>query len=137
MLKLRKKHVVPPGGYRYYDPDLKMKVEKNTLQQLIEEITRLRGLNALEIPDNLADIIENWICEQVPDNFVIGDLTKKPKLGYVPVATVRVATEKFLTKWRATGRKVCSQQEAVRRAAICVQCQENNTNSSCLEEDAV
>lgn len=132
MLKLKKKHVVPPGGYRYHDDDLNMDVRANTLDQLTERVASLRRLNGKDPVKDLKDVIEDWICQRIPQSFVLGEKPKSQIRQYMPLSVVKAATEVFLTKWRVAGRRYCNNDIALNRARICMECPHNRVNKACL-----
>ena len=132
MLTLRKKHQVPPGGYVYHDPEMDMDFSANTLAQLVEKVALIRRANNLTIPENFKSVIEDWICQRLPKSFVIGDPDPVKQRQFMPLSVVRTATELFMTGWRLNGSKLCTPEEADRRADICIQCEANTTNAACL-----
>jgi hypothetical protein len=131
MLKLRKKHVTPPGGYRYHDPDLNMNFSANTLATLVSNVATTRKINSKETIPNLAEIIEDSICQVIPQSFVLGEKDMKQR-QYMPLSVVKIATETFLTDWRISGRQYASREETNNRAEICTKCPENRVNKACL-----
>jgi len=135
MLTIKRKHESPPGGYWYHDDALAMDLMANTLNQLIEKATGLRKLNDLEVPEGFGAIIEDAICQHLPNSFVVGrDETAQHQWAkaYMPLSVVKVATEIFLTGWRNSGRHVVSVEEADRRADVCIACDGNRVNKACL-----
>jgi len=132
MLKLKRPHQTPPGGYVYTDKDLDMNFQANTLKQLVEKVEGMRKINEKEVPSNLHEIIEDWICQRLEQSFVIGEQAPGTQQLYMPYSVVKIATEMFLTKWRLSGGKSCSTKIAEERAVICMACSCNTTNATCL-----
>jgi hypothetical protein len=132
MLKLKKAHETPPGGYRFHDDELDMDTQANTKAQLILQCKKLRRLNGVEIPGDFADIIEDWICQRIDQHFVLGEKPPSAIRAYMPLSVVKTATEIFLTQWRIAGRKYVSTAKADERAVICLSCEQNRVNAACL-----
>lgn len=67
-MKLRKPNEAPPGGYYFICED-GARVDGSNLRKLyLAVVDYLRG-NAMPVPDDLYQIIEDQICERVPKSF--------------------------------------------------------------------
>ena len=147
LLELAKKKSTPRTGYFFTDPDTGMLTKEGTLADTIASARRHRTVNTLAIPDNFDYIVEHLICVSNPDNF-----SRPRKNGNrVPRRTntggaVRFAsgrgrkqsllhvTNNTITLMKVPGAgtlRIVSQEEAERRAKICLTCPENIPDAGC------
>ena len=128
MLKIIAKDTTPPFGFRYVDPDTSFPFVADYLQQLVEKVRAHRQANKLAVPENLSDVVENFICHNCPPGICRSPDGEKYTGGRsresvenITNATLRVARS----------RQFVSKEEAERRAAICSSCSENSPRRHC------
>lgn len=134
MTKLKSYNVVPPGGWRYLQPDTQVWFKAYSKEQLVDKVLAHRRYKGLPEGDVSADI-DTQIC------LTLGPEWCRPEPGetHVPVKdlTADLTTElaKSFTKaiigFIASGGKLVDKPEAERRAAICRSCPLNRLASSC------
>jgi hypothetical protein len=134
LLEFKHKAVVPPGGYRYVDPDTKFEFAAHaTLLALCVSVSKHRAANDLEVPPNLPAIVEDWICRHIPIEMTSAH--KKAAIvghrGPFSATAVRQITQTMLRQWRRAGRKTTSIQEAAKRADVCIDCVQNTQKTGC------
>jgi len=96
-------------------------------------VLKYRSGNDFEIEDNLADIIEDWICHQIPESFTSAyDKSTGPVITNSSAATVTGVTRLLLGLFRKNGRVKVSKELAKARADICRVCPQNKKDAACL-----
>ena len=73
MLKFRVRNVVPPGGYFYEVPEKFVTLRDSTLSGLVQSLGRYYALNGIPVPENMAELVEDFICRQAPEGFCYGE----------------------------------------------------------------
>ena len=132
MLRLKRKNIEPPVGWRYVDPDTSHKTIAGDFVALIREASKHRQANSLDIPIDFPDIIEKWICDRTPTDMLTGPMEEMPVSHRVlTLAIVKKATQQCLKVWSKNGRQVVVPDVADGRAAKCVKCELNRFNSAC------
>jgi hypothetical protein len=132
--RFKNKAVVPPGGYAYKDPDDGYVSQAATLDQLCMMVSRHRSANGMEVPVNLPEIVEDWICNQIPDSLCTGaDAVVRTVSGRtITMTAAQASTTQILHQWRKHNRRTVSKDELARRARICSECKNNTSRSACL-----
>jgi len=132
-VKLKNKRVVPPIGWVYYVPETKHTIRRATFIDLVQHVKRHFKANELEIPDDIENRIEKFICDRIPLSMTTSTANRNEfsKLR-MTVGAVQRATSAALHAWRDEKRRSVSSKEAEERAQICVDCPENTRNTACL-----
>ena len=135
LLKLKNRSVVPPGGYRFSDPqDDFFIANAPTLEVLVRQATHHRRANGYPIPENFAEVVEDWLCRQIPMDMVTGFEHIDPR-NYRPhvltFTAVQKATREILGAWRADGRRMASASEIEQRSKNCADCKMNSGKAAC------
>lgn len=118
----------PSGGWSYVDPRTGIDFKDHALQAILGRVYKSWLANDIPIPDNWADVVRHEICEQRPD-------IECREIGEPERFTTFADVARFastLKNWLATGAQWVPQEEAERRASICLQCHENKTMKMCL-----
>lgn len=133
MLRFRFRQSVPPGGKWFYQiPGTIVYFEDyGSYYALERKVKQYYGVNGLGVPDNLRDLIEDYICSVVTPSFCEGEHPGMPRR--TPPLTFFEAVERTEKFYRGQGRSVVLLKEARDRAACCQRCSENNLGlcSSC------
>lgn len=124
---------VPPGGWKYEQPDTGAVFTATTLLQLIRKVATYRASNRLEMGDVEADVHE-FICKTLPPNARVrcqqqGVVAGSDRTRKWSVADVNSYTKTVIETMRAGG--TCSVEEANRRARICRDCPLNRDIRPC------
>lgn len=124
--RLRNKLLTPPGGWRFEDPDTGFKFSGySTFRELLNHVRNYRLQNKLTVPSGIAALIECWLCEQPKMERYCreeGDVvTRRTVRQY---ASGAIAASKVIVSRDG----ISSQEEAERRAIICVNCPHNKLN---------
>lgn len=128
MLKVIKRDITPPGGWRDICPETNFPFVADNLAQLVEK-ERLHLLaNKHPVPPDLADQIENRVCHLMPPGIcsdgtkrtIFTGASRKPTEGLVN-ATIKMKS----------GKNVALKGEAERRAMICASCNHNARHRGC------
>jgi len=130
MERLRDKCEHPPGGWVWRDDLLGKVVISKTFDGLIDMVKRQRASNRLDIPSDLAQIIEHEICRRLPDRFVKG---RKEAMTQEMLSRHEVdrATDVLLQSWVRNGRRLVSEEVARVRSDVCQHCP-HNVKLGCL-----
>jgi len=126
--RLRNKLLTPPGGWRFEDPDTGFKFSGYaSFRDLLTHVRNYRVQNRLTIPSTISSLVECWLCEQPKmaryckeEGEVVATRTVEQ---YVSGA---IAATKVISRGSKGG--LSSQEEAERRASICVNCPHNKPN---------
>lgn len=138
MLKLIDPGTVPPGGFRYLCPETQTWVTAASFQELLWASERHRAANKLGIPDVFREQVEAQLCSHMPPG------TCKHEAGVAVSGTRRltfqevVSASLMLGSWFLKGTPKVAQDEAERRAQICLSCPMNQNFdgcSTCAERD--
>ena len=132
LLTFRKASTVPPGGYKYLDPNNEFLIVGSTLQDLINRVVVYRKANNFDVEPDLPAIIEDWICQRIPQELTSAySKNTAPTLTNATSATVSGATQFLLKQFRLNGRKKINLEDAKKRAAICRKCPDNTKTVAC------
>lgn len=131
MQTLRDKSTAPPDFWRYKDPDTGHLTEGRTHHDWIEAARQHRTANNLPIPDNFTAIMEDQLCAQLPPELCEGSDPNRPWVDIrISLGDVGDAMRVFAS-FALSGFKFASQEEATRRARICVGCYNNINIQGC------
>ena len=122
--KLRRLDYLPPGGAWFYVvPETGVSFEdRMSFNQLVAKVQAHYALNKLAVPENLVDLIHDFICSRMPPDTCDGPPPTDPPLTFFGVLG---ATE-LLFKRLLKGDKIyVTAEEANRRAIICSTCPNN------------
>lgn len=129
--------IIPPGEYRFTVPETGFKIEKvKNRGEWIKAIKDHYHDNDIPMPDNIEQIAEDQLCRQMPPGHcVYGD--GQPAKGRTPVLAADAIIQglrslKATIESKISGKEVfVAQEEAERRADICVRCYNNMTTAFC------
>jgi len=123
--------VMPPGGWRYVQPETDFEFSASTLRELVKRVRAHREANGLAVGDPSADI-QDFVCAQLPvgsencSHVIKGDYALKTHFTMEDVKRFIQAAVAALG-----GRGLVDQPEAERRAALCASCPLNTTVKGC------
>lgn len=130
MERFKYKIFVPPGGRWFYEvPETKVFLSSNDSEgDLLWHVRQHYLANKLPVPDNLQAVVQNYMCLHLPEGFCEGELEPLAKraapLTFFSIVQFTQALVHKLTK----ADFFVSQEEAERRARICLRCPENSKN---------
>lgn len=131
MLKLLDPGTVPPGGFRYLCPETQTWVSAASFNELVAVAEKHRAGNKLGIPDGFREQVEAQLCSHMPPG------TCKHEAGVAMSGTRRltfqdvVSATLTLGSWFIKGTPKVTQDEAERRAQICLSCPMNQNFDGC------
>lgn len=124
--------VMPPGGWRYIQPETKFEFSASTLRAVVRFVAEHRRSNRLPAGDPSADI-QNFVCAQLPagsgncmheldgeDYALKTHFTMEDVKRFIQAAISALGS-----------RGLVEQPEAERRAAVCAACPLNTTVGGC------
>ncbi len=123
-MRLKAKNRIPyGGGYKIVDPLTAIRVEATTWDHLMTKVRDERKANGAPMGLELEDEVETWACIAHPDEVDVVDerLPKRRSLGLDDV----VRGTKTILAFKLAGSPLVSQEEANRRAGICIRCPMN------------
>ena len=120
-LKLKRKNMDPPSGW-IFEVENGFTIRAGHFEKLIRSIKRHLETNNYEIPDNLEEIIEHYICLQNPEGICTGD---GPKRFFPSRTQVEAATKVMIAAFTQGEDALISPEVAEKRAAQCVECPRN------------
>lgn len=131
MLKIRKKEMDPPSGW-VFTVENGFTIKEGTFDKLLVQIRRHFEVNGYAIPDNLPEVVENYICLQNPTSICHGE---GPKRFFPSKREIEEGTRKLLAA-RAEMEKhedpFVSAEEANERAKMCVECPMKRNQWGCF-----
>lgn len=131
-LTFRNRMIVPPGGYRYVDPEDNFEHVASSLDALVEMATRHRRANKIDVPDDFAAIVEDWICQKIPMTMTSAyQKARKVAEFSLTTQTIQGVTGACLRTWRMNGRRCASGRIAQDRADTCEACDHNTRRAAC------
>lgn len=118
MIVKKLKPFLAPLKVQFVDPDTGHKYTAKTRTELVQKIVNYRAQNELEPIENLNLVLENYFCS-LPENKHLCEVTALGRgfMGYVKGAVTIV--------YNMLLKNYVSQEEADRRASICIQCPHN------------
>lgn len=120
----------PPGGWRYTVPETGQFFSGVTEQQLTERLAAHYKANGLEMPPNIADLIEAFICSEAAGYCVPTTLPPLPwvKVGSAAFHLVLSATRRLAGDPR---EQLVAPAQAAARAATCLNCPQHAPLEGC------
>lgn len=135
MQRLKDKMQVPPGGFKYFQPESRATVSSNTWDRLIADIREHRIANSIPIGPLFDAEIQDSLCAKLPAGcpdceHYDPNYTAPPT---VPTTFQQAITFlKVMTKLTLRGRSgLVDKAEADRRAGICRGCPLNKPIDGC------
>lgn len=123
MLKFRVQRIVPPGGrYMYMVPETKVVLSSTSMSGVIEQVISHLHTNELPVPDNLRDLVEDYICRQVPAGFCYGDSDGRSITRATTLSSIRANTLSLKMK----GHGLVVPGVARKRIDVCLPCAYND-----------
>jgi len=93
---------------------------------------RYRKANEFEIEQDLAAIIEDWICQRLPvDQTSAYEKNNSPVVTNATSATILGITSHLLNLFKLNGRIQVSDEVSKERADICRKCPQNRSSIAC------
>jgi hypothetical protein len=130
MRKFSNISVTPPGLFVYVDPSTGTTFKHITFTAVLAAVRNFRIANGIPLPPNWEAEVEDEMCAAYPPH--IWKYVDEQPPG---VRTTRIGDVlnflKFAGSWLASGAELVSQEEATRRAAICVSCPMNSEVQGC------
>jgi len=135
MKKLDNHEACVPGKFRYFVPETKVWFRDVTIfSVLVDKVRAHYKANGLTAPPDLQEKMEDFICEEIPDGYCTE--------GGHPVVTLGTGKQTLslpqmvsgtltLARWLVSGRQKVSEDQANKRAAICVGCRWNQPAMGC------
>lgn len=114
----------PPGGWKYTVPQTGVTITDGWFRGLWKKVQSHYAANGIEVGDDFREIVEHGACcETRPPGSWCSKRKPKPVAGKHPALTL-IRVNRFLaTMWQVIRRReFVSQEEAERRAAICLAC---------------
>lgn len=131
MMKFINKSLVPSGGFLYVEPASGMRFRTLSWNNLVAAVRDHRIANGYPLPPGWEDELETEVCKQYdPGTCHYVDETPNAEVRSIHIADVK----NFLlvaATWMTNDHKFVSQEEAERRAAICVDCPKNQEIAGC------
>jgi hypothetical protein len=145
MLTIVDKQLIPPGEFRYQQPETGFKIQTRSWSQMLQQVHSHRvGNLGCDIEAGWQARLEHDYCLQ---NSLDGTQWCSDEKYYAPDESRPLHwsdIQRFLfsmIQWVAGGRKLVEQDEAERRAAICATCPKNVdlhvACPSCVKLDAL
>ena len=127
MLKLKTYMIEPQGGWVYRIDALKIRTRASGFNLLIQTVRDIMKHNQLPIPENLAELIEDYVCRNTAKVFVAN-----PDDDFLGMAT----RNEVIDAVNKLPRSLPSQFPESDRIAICLQCK-FNVPTVCLTCDGL
>ncbi len=131
MRRLRDTTLVPPGGFRYTDPDTGFTTSASTHYDWVANSKAHRQANNLPLPLDFQARVEDQLCGIIPPEYCDrepGDVKwVDTKFGWNDF----IEGMKVFGRWALEDAPLVQQEEADRRAAICTSCPLNVDVSGC------
>jgi len=107
---------VPPGGWRYREPETGVELTSNNFLALMQDVRKHRDANGLPTFGDWSQQVHDCICQQNPQ-------TPCEEVGSIPSVVTADDIWRFIeTMWELKGSELVSEQEQARRIDICLQC---------------
>ncbi len=130
-LQLHNYTTVPPGGYRYLQPETKVWVSAPSWEDLLTAVRNHRRANNLPIGQEFTSEVESQLCANLPPEICSHDRSKsKTWRGPLTLEELLRGTGTLIS-WFLDGMKKVLPDEADRRAAICGSCHFNQNFQGC------
>jgi len=128
MKQLRTLKRVPPGGWRYVDPDTGFKFKKryNSFADLVKHVESYRNHNKLPKIPKLEMVIQSWLAEQPNMARYVHDVSVKDRSLLQYLSGAKAAVKMLWEGERAFELQVIAEK----RAQMCLRCRHNKPNKS-------
>lgn len=121
MLNINNTSLVPPGGWKYVDPDTGFRVGVPTYQAMLNKVAVHRRANNL-LPLSEASI-QDILCQQAHEGVCGGTQEKGAALVHAEITGAdAINGTKVIFSLVKSGGRLVKQEEAERRAKICSSC---------------
>lgn len=132
-LTLQNENEVPPGGWRYMQPETALWIKAPSWGELVKEVKKHRNANNLPIGLNFEQEIVDQLCASLPASWCSQSDPTLGRTSHVPVTLDQVVnTGKMLVEFFLKfGRKKVPIAQATERAAVCVRCPFNQKLTDC------
>jgi len=127
LLRIKRINRTPPGDWYYICHDEFM-VKGRFYEELVSRVARHYKANGEEVPGNLGELVQHQICQRVPESICAGHVKKH---FFPTIRQIESGTRVLLDIWRQGGAALCEQDEAERRAKVCVECKWNIRLTNC------
>jgi hypothetical protein len=117
MFILKHHDKVPPGGWRYHDERFDREFKAPNPHLLISLILNHYHANQTTPPQDLALLVDTYICNQLEDANRFCKPTEKPTLA----SRIKLAKQ-ALKNWMDRGFKLTTPEQLAERQAICQSC---------------
>ncbi len=134
MASIKHFSIVPPGGWRYIQPETGVRFDSDTFDGLVRQVTVHRKYKGFPF-ENVAAEIERQLCwglteeqcrpEPGEDYKPVRDLSSEMTVG------MAISFGKALVAFFSSGGQTVPKEESARRAAICRGCPFNKPSKSC------
>lgn len=138
MAKLKFLNQVPPTGWWYIQPESRLRLEADSLQELVQKVIDHRKYKSLSPTDTpaVALEVERQICSRLGKDHCRPDGKDDP---WVPIgasstlikASNVLSFSKAMFEWVASGMQLVSDEKAKARAALCAKCPINWPLTGC------
>lgn len=128
-LKLIRRNTVPPGGWRYLQPETKIWIHGGHFDNLVANVVAHRNANHLPVGADIPGEVEHQLCEPLGPEWCNNGQPKPSLLG-VAFAQIVQATA-TLIDFALHGGVTVDNQEVIRRGTICAPCPMNVDDASC------
>lgn len=123
MMRFRMPQYAPPGGVYFFDvPETKRHFQNANYLALEREVVTHLLASGIPIPPNMRAVIENFMCERLPDGLCDGAGVKQP--GYMRQPNYFEVLNALPTQ--LSGQTVVDPKTAETRAEVCRRCPFNN-----------
>ena len=130
-LSLKQRWVVPPGGWVFTVKETQSKITAGSRGDLVLKVKDHYTANGIEVPWDLAAVIEDQICRRVgPDHCEWSGVNFEGVNANLSMSDAVNGT-RVLMSWVLAGTPRVSQNEANTRAATCAGCPLNTLAAGC------
>lgn len=129
-LKLIRRNTVPPGGWRYLQPETKIWIHGGHFDNLVANVVAHRNANHLPVGSDVAGEVEHQLCEPLGPEWCNNSRPKPSLLGVTFAALIQGT--KTLVDWALSGGIQVAPEETERRAVICTSCEYNLGSQGCI-----
>jgi hypothetical protein len=131
--RLKNRSVEPPGGWRFTEPRTGREINGSHFAGCVEQTKAFLQANRLEVPVNLADIIEDQIALRVPASFrAASDRDNAFGMGTITFSQVRDFTSAIRHETKRHRFVRVHTEEAVCRKETCLACPLHRSMKDCL-----
>lgn len=128
MYRLKDTGHTPQCGWIYEIPEIKHTVKADSYEELLSAVNKLYKINNRFPPDNLEDLIHDYICKLNPTGFCHGFVNKV----VFSVRALLNGTAAMSVIMRQGNGAFVDQSTAEERAKICSTCEMNVENPTCF-----